>query len=79
MTDDSGLRLRPPASGDSIAVRAGSAYTLSFSNTQDSFTHSARVDGVSVQASVVPEPGTWALSLAGLTGVATAARRRRER
>ena len=50
--------------------------TLSFSNTENSFTHFAFIDGVSVTA--VPEPQTWALLLAGLGIVSTAARRRRD-
>ena len=52
-----------------------SATTLSFSNTQDSFTHFAFIDAVGVSA--VPEPQTVALMLAGLAVVGTVARRRR--
>ena len=48
--------------------------TLSFTNMQDSFTHFAFVDGVSVTA--VPEPQAVALMLAGLAVVGTVARRR---
>jgi hypothetical protein len=35
------------------------------------------LDNVMFSASAVPEPATWAMSVAGLLGVALAARRRR--
>ena len=51
--------------------------TLSFSNMQDSSTHFAYIDGVSVTAVPVPEPEAVALLLAGLAVVGMTAHRRR--
>jgi hypothetical protein len=71
-----------PDDGQSFVFSDARLLSVSISNTADTemngyYTFSATVHG-EVYASAVPEPGVFALTLAGIGGVVSAARRRRD-
>lgn len=66
----------PWTSYSSTLTLAAGSYTLRFAETDNQFFFNQGVDNVSVM-SLVPEPGTWAMLLAGFALVGTAVRRTR--
>jgi hypothetical protein len=62
-------------SGHTLTFTAAGAGTLTFKGLGLAYDGTSFIDNVSVTAAV-PEAGTWAMMLLGLTGVAAAARRR---
>ncbi len=54
----------------------GASTTVRFWNDQNPLTHYAYIDGVGAQLAPVPEPGQWALMLAGLALTGAVMRRR---
>ena len=56
---------------------AGGTYQIRFAEVDNQGFFNMGVDNVSINVAAVPEPGTYALMLAGLAGVGFVARARR--
>jgi hypothetical protein len=59
-----------------LQLLAGQTYTLRFAAAANAGTALIGIDDVALNVTAVPEPGAWALMLAGLTAAAFLARRR---